>query len=53
MEPDLGIQYMDSAIDQAQNAGETKMVNMLNKEKNDWLEKWDLIKKMGWNKNIN
>jgi tetratricopeptide (TPR) repeat protein len=51
MERELGIQYMDKAIDQAQKAGETKMANMFSKEKKSWLEKWDLVREMNWNKN--
>ena len=51
MERELGIQYMDKAIDQAQKAGKTKMANMFSKEKKAWLEKWNLVKEMGWNKN--
>lgn len=46
MERDLGIDYMDQAIEQAQEGGQKKMAEMFRKEKDAWLAKWESIKKM-------
>jgi len=46
MERDLGIDYMDRAIEQAQKGGQNKMAEMFKKEKDAWLAKWESIKEM-------
>jgi len=46
-----GIAYMDKAIVIETEAGNTKASENLREEKVAWLEKWEQIKKLDWNKN--
>ena len=50
MERDLGEYYMDQAIKMAKKNNDVKTADLFNKEKKAWLEKWDIVKEMDWNK---
>jgi tetratricopeptide (TPR) repeat protein len=50
MEREVGITFMDEAIEEARKVGDNDFVAMFQKEKKSWLEKWDLVKEFEWNK---
>lgn len=50
MERNKGIGYMDSAIDGAAKKGNISLSDMLKGEKKAWLENWDKIQELNWNK---
>jgi tetratricopeptide (TPR) repeat protein len=51
MERSTGIRYMEDAIDEAKRINDEKTLSMLIQEKKDWLEKWEQVKELEWNKN--
>lgn len=53
MEREVAVNLMDEAIEEAKTAGENDLVTMLRKEKKAWLEKWDVVKELEWNKEKN
>jgi len=50
MDRDKGVGLMDEAINDAEKSGDRDMVEMFKKEKKSWLEKWDSVKELEWNK---
>lgn len=53
MEKDLGIEWMNKAIETAKKTGDNQSATILETSKKSWLEKWDLIKELDWNKSRN
>jgi tetratricopeptide (TPR) repeat protein len=53
MEKDLGLEWMNKAIETAEKAGDDKLATKLKTSKASWLEIWDLVKEMDWNKSRN
>lgn len=51
MERDTAIKYMDQAIEGARKQQDKKLEKMFIDSKKAWLEKWDVVKTMEWNKN--
>ena len=50
MKKDKGIEYMDSAIDGAEKTGDLQLMKMFKGEKKAWLENWDKVLELDWNK---
>ena len=50
MEKDEGLKYMDMAIQKAMQASDRKLEEMFRNEKQAWLEKWENVKQLDWNK---
>ena len=50
MEKQKGLDYMDKAIEKARKANKRDLESMFIKSKAEWLEKWDSIKNLDWNK---
>jgi tetratricopeptide (TPR) repeat protein len=50
MERDKAIKYMDQAIERAKKRSDKKLEEMFIDSKKAWLDKWDEIKTMKWNK---
>lgn len=50
MERDVGIEYMDKAIEQARESGDIDEVRMYTEEKRQWLEYWPKVKELDWNR---
>lgn len=50
MEREVAIKYMDQAIEGAKRQSDKKLVEMFIDSKKVWLEKWDVVKSMEWNK---
>lgn len=50
MDREKGIAYMDDAIIGAEQRKDSEMVTMLKEEKEAWLDKWDSVKQLEWNK---
>lgn len=53
MEKDLGLEWMNKAIETAKETGDDQLATMLQTAKVAWLGKWDSIKEMDWNKSRN
>jgi hypothetical protein len=53
MNKEKAIAYMDKAIEIETEAGNTKRSESLKEEKKTWLEKWEQIKELDWNKHNN
>ena len=50
MERTLALEYMNKAIEEAIKANKKELESMFIKSKSEWLEKWDSIKELDWNK---
>lgn len=50
MRKQRGLDYMNEAIEEARKAKRKKLESMFIKSKSEWLEKWDSIKDLEWNK---
>ncbi|MCP4109974.1 MAG: hypothetical protein GY749_31370 [Desulfobacteraceae bacterium] len=50
MDRNNGIKYMNEAIRDAETDNNTAVAEMFKREKKLWLEKWDSVKKLEWNK---
>lgn len=50
MQREVAIQYMDQAIEGAKRQSDKKLEEMFIDSKKAWLEKWDVVKSMEWNK---
>lgn len=50
MDKTLGLKYMNKAIEEAKKASDKELELMFKEEKSSWMEKWDLVKELDWNK---
>ncbi len=50
MEKDIGLKYMDLAIERASQSNRSDLVKDLEDSKAGWLRKWESIKELKWNK---